>query len=130
MQYDYILDYILTLWPNHRYIKGEISHCPPGDKQGYHIDHRIFHRFSHRVHIPITTNMLCSLKVETEYRHLAQGEIWTFNNIKLHASENLGTTSRVHIVVDIMDQEIFNQIVLKYSEFYLYERTNLKVITI
>lgn len=119
----YILDYILTLWPDHRYVKGEISHCPPGERQGFHIDPRVFSKFGHRVHVPITTNSLCNLKVETEHQHLAQGEIWTFNNLKQHASENLGTTSRVHIVVDIMSQEIFDQLVSKYSESYLYEKT-------
>jgi hypothetical protein len=126
----YILDYILTIWPNYRFVKGEISHCPPGEKQGFHVDPRVFHRFSHRVHVPITTNPQCSLKIINEKQHLAQGEIWTFNNVISHASENLGTTSRVHIVVDIMKQETFDKILLKYSEPYLYEETNRLVLTI
>jgi hypothetical protein len=126
----YILDYILTIWPDYHFVKGEIGHCPPGEQQGMHVDPRVFHRFSHRVHIPITTNNLCNLKVLKDKQHLAQGEIWTFNNIDMHASENLGTTSRVHVIVDIMNREIFDQIVSKHSESYLFEFTKLRSITI
>jgi Aspartyl/Asparaginyl beta-hydroxylase len=126
----YILDYIMDMWPNYCFIKGEISHCPPGDQQGMHVDPRVFHRFSHRIHVPITTNNLCNLKVLEYKQHLGQGEIWTFNNIEIHASENLGTTSRVHVIVDIMNREIFNQIVSKHSESYLFKFTNLRHITI
>ena len=53
----YILDYIIELFPDHRFIKGEISHCPPGEQQGFHIDPRVFHRFSRRVHVPLITNL-------------------------------------------------------------------------
>ena len=126
----YILDYIIELFPGHRFIKGEISHCPPGEQQGFHIDPRVFHRFSRRVHVPLITNLESSLKVLYKKQHLAQGEIWTFNNLSPHASENLGNTSRVHIVVDIMEQEIFNKIVSKYPVSYLYHETSKQNITI
>jgi hypothetical protein len=126
----YILDYVLTLWPNYRFIKGEIGYCLPGERQGFHIDPRVFHRFSHRVHIPITTNSDCVLKVLSDYQHLAKGEIWTFNNLKAHASENLGNTGRTHVIVDIMNQAIFDKIVSKYGESYLYELTTSLDITV
>jgi Aspartyl/Asparaginyl beta-hydroxylase len=120
----YILDYILTIWPNYRFIKGEIAHCPPNVKQGMHVDFRVFHRFCHRVHVPITTNTQAHLKVENTKQHLAQGEIWTFNNLKLHASENLGLTGRAHIIVDIMNPEVYDKFISKYPESYLYETTD------
>lgn len=117
----YILDHLNTIWPNHRFIKGEVSHCPPGVKQGRHRDGRTFHKLSHRVHIPITTNEQCFLETGGESAHLKQGEIWTFNNLAKHSSRNEGITSRVHLVIDVMDNAVFDEFISKNPEILLYE---------
>jgi aspartyl/asparaginyl beta-hydroxylase (cupin superfamily) len=62
----------------------------------------MFHRYSKRVHLPLTTNCDCFLDVEENSFHLERGKLYEFNNLKLHRSKNFGETNRVHIIVDII----------------------------
>lgn len=104
-----LLDGLISLFPNYIYVKGEISCCCPNSFQKYHVDPRIFHRYCRRIHLPIIVNDQCFLSIGTDDYHLEKQTLYEFNNIKLHRSKNLGSTNRVHIIVDIIEQEIFNK---------------------
>jgi len=102
------LDHISTSFPGWKFVKGELINCPPNTKQNIHIDPRLFHRFGHRIHIPLLTNPASMLSIKDERsdtmidHHLQSFSMYAFNNLVLHRSYNAGDTIRIHLVVDIM----------------------------
>jgi hypothetical protein len=57
---------------------------------------------THRVHLPIFTNDKCIFTVGDIKMNLKPGEIWIIdNNDKSHSVENLGESSRIHLIVDV-----------------------------
>lgn len=98
-----ILDDILKIFSNSTFIKGEISCCFSNSEQCFHVDPRMFHRFSRRIHLPLVTNSKSFLDIEDNSFHLERGKLYEFNNMKLHRSKNLGETHRIHIIVDIIE---------------------------
>lgn len=118
-----ILENILKKFPNSTYVKGEISCCFPFSEQRFHIDPRMFHRYSKRVHLPLTTNNDCFLDIEKNSFHLERGKLYEFNNLKLHRSKNLGTINRVHIIVDIIDLDTLTKCKKIFAERF-YSKVN------
>ena len=53
-----------------------------------------------RVHVPIITNDQAYLLSEGRSKHLAVGEVWTFNNQERHAVTN-GDAVRTHLIFDV-----------------------------
>lgn len=108
------LSYLMVEEVKERYLKSytvlksEVSICPPGVVQEMHIDPRLFHRASKRIHIPIKTNKDAFLEIEDKKYFLDPLFIWEFNNIKIHRAGNLGTESRTHIIVDFIDNDVLN----------------------
>ena len=57
-----------------------------------------------RLHIPIITNLGCSMVIENVAKHLpADGSAWITNNTKYHNFFNGGEQSRIHIVACMLD---------------------------
>lgn len=54
-----------------------------------------------RIHVPITTNDGAFLLAERRAKHLAVGEVWTFNNQDFHAVVN-GDSVRAHLIFDVL----------------------------
>jgi hypothetical protein len=105
-----LIDNVMQMFPNYTILKSEISTCIPGVEQTIHIDPRVFHRFSKRVHLPIVTNDFSFLEIDNTRYHLEKYSIYEFNNLKPHRSLNLGNTIRTHIIFDIIDQTWLNKI--------------------
>jgi hypothetical protein len=94
---------INSVFPNYTMVRGGLLALGQTALQNKHQDPRVFHRFCKRVHWPIVTNSLAKLCVGDNKYHLPENTVWTFNNIHdLHYSENRGTTTRFHIIVDIL----------------------------
>ena len=53
-----------------------------------------------RIHIPIVTNDGAYLLSEGRAKHLAPGEVWTFDNQSMHAVTN-GDAVRAHLIFDV-----------------------------
>ena len=53
-----------------------------------------------RIHIPIVTNDGAYLLSEGRAKHLAAGEVWTFDNQSMHAVTN-GDAVRAHLIFDV-----------------------------
>jgi hypothetical protein len=53
-----------------------------------------------RVHIPIVTNDGAFLIAEKKAKHLAVGEVWSFDNQSQHSVVN-GDSTRVHLIFDV-----------------------------
>ena len=70
------------------------SDISPHIDEGYSLEH------VHRTHIPIITNEKNLFKVEDEVKYLKQGEIWEFDNTKIHSVKNMSNEPRVHLIID------------------------------
>ena len=63
-----------------------------------------------RIHIPIQTNDDCFFTVGDDKRNLKLGEIWEINNDKQkHSVDNLGKTDRIHLIVDWVEESLFQK---------------------
>jgi hypothetical protein len=63
-----------------------------------------------RIHIPLQTNEKCFFTVGGDKRNLKLGEIWEINNDKKeHSVDNLGETDRIHLIVDWVEESLFQQ---------------------
>lgn len=107
-------------FPTCRPVKGEISYLGSNVAQGAHIDPRNFHKIAHRAHLCITTCPGAYLTVLDERQHIAVGEVWTFNNLDPHRSLNEGEGERVHMIIDFMEEAVWQEFVDRYGEFKLY----------
>ena len=57
-----------------------------------------------RLHIPIVTNVGCSMVIENVAKHLpADGSVWITNNTKYHNFFNGGEQARVHLVACVLE---------------------------
>ena len=106
---------------NYTILKSEVSICLPKTLQGFHIDPRLFHRFSKRIHIPIKTNLNAFLEIGNSRYFLNDSSIWEFNNLKLHRAGNLGSESRTHIITDFIDNYVLETFLKKNDISKLYE---------
>lgn len=127
-----LLGHISTAFPGWKFVKGELINCPPNTKQNTHIDPRLFHRFGHRIHIPLLTNASSMLSIRDEGsdamvdHHLFPFRMYTFNNLVLHHSYNAGDTMRIHLVVDIMPGD--HWLILKNAGINLFDKCKDTVI--
>jgi hypothetical protein len=63
-----------------------------------------------RIHIPIQTNDDCFFTVGDDRRNLKLGEVWEINNDKKrHSVDNLGKTDRIHLIVDWIEESLFEK---------------------
>jgi hypothetical protein len=61
-----------------------------------------------RIHIPIQTNEDCFFTVGDDKRNLRLGELWEINNDKQkHSVDNFGNTDRIHLIVDWIEESLF-----------------------
>ena len=59
-----------------------------------------------RLHIPIITNLGCSMVIENVAKHLpADGSVWITNNTKYHNAFNGGEENRIHLVACVLDHK-------------------------
>jgi hypothetical protein len=94
---------INSVFPDHTMVRGGLLALGTISSQHRHQDSRVFHRFCKRIHWPIVTNPLAKLCVGDNEYHLLENTVWAFNNIKdLHYSKNDGSTTRFHIIVDVL----------------------------
>lgn len=97
-----VVQWVLSLYPLHHLVKGEISLLPAGVVQGVHVDPRVFHRVARRVHVVMVTNPEAWLEIGDVRHHLPAFAVVEFNNLKPHRSLNLGTSDRIHIILDLL----------------------------
>lgn len=96
-------------YPDYTFIKCEINWLFPGDMLPYHRDPNWWHEHSHRIHIPVTTNPDCFWLVEGRETHLDVGRHYEINNRRFHAMINRGTTPRLHLVFDLLENDRYQQ---------------------
>lgn len=97
----------------------------PGQKLKWHVDSYLYQQFSNKIHIPLQTNNSATYEVFLEdcsYKktHMTEGAIWNIDNLVLHRSVNLGTTSRTHLIIDFIDRDILNILEQTGINFFHY----------
>lgn len=102
--------WIKTVYPDHVFIKCEINWLFPGDMLPYHRDPTWWHEHSHRIHIPVLTNPECFWLVEGRETHLKVGKYYEINNRKFHTVINRGSTPRLHLVFDILENNKYQEV--------------------
>ncbi len=112
-----IIEFVKDIIPNGKIIRGEIVNLVPDRSLTPHIDVYWFHRESRRIHIPITTNDQCFLTFEDRQHHLSVGSMYEINNRIIHSAFNNGLTNRVHVILDIMDSNLYNDALLTKQNF-------------
>ena len=110
---DPIIKEVQKYLPNSEPSLLQLATILPGQKLKWHIDTYLYQQFSNKIHIPLQTNEQSTYEVFLEDKtykkdHMTQGGIWNINNLELHRSVNLGTTSRTHIIMDFIDRDILN----------------------
>jgi hypothetical protein len=96
----------------------------PGFKIDPHIDHNT--DYCLRVHIPLITNEKCKLGVFRKDGSLAEkhlepdGSVWFFNSGFKHYAENMGSSDRLHLLVNLYSPEDIPD--------YFFDRSDPRVI--
>jgi hypothetical protein len=68
---------------------------------------------THRVHIPIVTDPRILFSLTDKKFHLERGSIYEINNLVEHGVENPTGIDRVHLMVDMLPNNVLNFSVLK-----------------
>lgn len=105
-----VVEQVLRLFPGYIKVRGEITNLLPGVELGLHIDPAWFHKHSKRIHVPIITNQDCYHMFEDRKVHLEFSKIYEINNRIRHSAVNGGSTNRVHLILDLLDENLYNQI--------------------
>jgi hypothetical protein len=71
-----------------------------------HIDGGQYLGFSRRNHIAIVTNPDVDFMVDGETKNMKVGECWQINNFKEHAVNNRSSQDRIHLLIDILPNEV------------------------
>ena len=106
-------DYVCgTLFPDHMVFRCQVVRNIPGKCIKPHIDPRIYHEYSHRVHAVLQTNDGCghvyfdeSAGYKMDIQFMPAGFIYDFDNITPHSAFNLGPTDRIHVITDVIPRE-------------------------
>lgn len=102
-------EWMHSVYSDHIFLKGEICCLMPHDELPFHVDPVWWHQHGHRIHIPIITNDHCFWCVDDREHHFSIGRYYDVNNRRYHTSRNGGSTIRLHVILDILDKNVYNQ---------------------
>lgn len=123
-----VLDWVLReIYPDHTIMRAEVGCTPPRYQQGQHYEPRVFHRFAHRLHVPLITDASCYLEIEGVRYHLPVGQVSVFNDLLYHHGCNPSAGIKVHIVADFMPTEWFDHMVSCRGLAELYAVTDVLI---
>jgi len=92
-----------------RYMMVRLAKLDAGGALWEHRDYQDLTRASrHRIHIPLATNMGACLVCGGSRFHMGLGSAWTFLPVSAHAACNAGEAPRIHLILDIYDDEAYN----------------------
>lgn len=82
------------------FVRANLVRLRPGGSIAPHKDNNFSLAHSHRIHVPLLTNVAVTFTVGDETVHMPEGEIYEINNRRLHSVSNLGSEDRVHLIMD------------------------------
>lgn len=90
-------------------LRAMVISLPGNTAQDWHVDPRVMHELSHRVHVALYTNVDSVVEIEHQQQHFAVGEVWEINNMRPHRANNRGSSNRIHLITDWMLPDIYAQ---------------------
>jgi hypothetical protein len=78
-----------------------IARLKPHGEIGKHIDKGSFLELCHRVHVPLKTNPLVKYCIEDKEYYWEAGNIYEFDNTRMHGVINDSEEYRLHLVVNL-----------------------------
>ena len=102
-----IYPWLQNKFPNFVFYKGEINYLYPGMILPFHVDACWFHEHGSRIHIPVISNDEAVWITETDSGSMSVGTVYEVNNRVLHSFWNKGTTGRLHIVIDLIQKDVY-----------------------
>lgn len=112
-----LVEFLTDKIQGHKIIRGELVNLLPGRSLIPHIDVYWFHKESRRIHVPILTNNNAMLTFEGRPYHLELGKVYEINNRILHSGYNNGETDRIHLILDMMPIDVFDNAVQTKQNF-------------
>jgi len=112
-----VIDWICSLFKNHVPYGATFFAMSPGQRYPAHADGFQYARAAKRLHIPIVSNpgnyhvsfhKDDKLNWTCKTWNMEERKLYELNNAEPHAAENLSDQWRIHFIVDIIDEEIFN----------------------
>jgi len=91
----------------------DINYMAPGTAIKPHIDNEDgsvwWFTMTKRVHVPITTNADTIMTCGNMSMCMEIGSVYEFNNMVTHFGANNGSSSRTHVVIDLIPTEYFDE---------------------
>ena len=110
------IEYIEHIVPGHKVVRADANHSLPEKIDRYaelarmHYDGKIFHRYCRRCQLGIQVNEGSRLFVEGESILINELELCEFNNKLCHWGVNWGSTSKIILILDLIDINTFNKL--------------------
>ncbi|MEO1081964.1 MAG: aspartyl/asparaginyl beta-hydroxylase domain-containing protein [Pseudomonadota bacterium] len=82
--------------------RAKIVNLPPGKRVYPHIDRGLYYRVHARFHLVLRSAGGSMLRTGGETKMLKVGELWWFDNNKVHEAWNDGDENRVHLIFDVL----------------------------
>jgi hypothetical protein len=91
--------------------RSRLLRLDPGAVVPVHADihHHWFYRV--RLHVPLLTRPQVQFTCDGQTVHMAAGEVWVFDNWRLHQVQNASDTQRIHLVGDTSGSAAFWELV-------------------
>jgi hypothetical protein len=93
-----------------------IAKLPPGAEIPTHCDEGFYADWFDRYHWVIETNEEATITCQDEEQHLPLGTIWRINNHEAHSAKNQGTTPRIHVIVDALREQNWQEYTKEHTE--------------
>lgn len=85
--------------------------CLPAGKRVYpHIDRGEYYRVRGRYHFVLRSAAGSWMKTENEEVRMKEGELWWFDNNKMHEARNDGDQDRIHMIFDMLPKAMEEQV--------------------
>lgn len=78
-----------------------VSRLDAGSTIFWHVDDGPYHEKHVRFHVPLVTNGGCLMYSGPNSVHMAQGQLWFFNNRVRHSAANWGRFMRLHLIFEM-----------------------------
>lgn len=82
--------------------RGKIARLKAGSQVYPHIDRGDYYRLRDRYHLVLKSPAGSVMQTEDETVAMAEGELWWFDNNKMHESQNNGAFDRIHMIFDLL----------------------------
>lgn len=83
-----------------------LAEMAPGASIPPHVDSGVLLTLSHRCHLPVITNPGVRFEVDDAAYYFGPGEVWEFDNLRLHGVVNQSEARRVHLICNILPPSI------------------------